>query len=306
MAAMSRAAMLVAAMLVAAAVGVAGMLWLNSVQPPAIGDARPHGPSQRIVVFGPNNVECLFAMGAGRRVVGRDSWTSWPPAARKLPDIGSLQTPNYEIIRSLRPDLMILQFAPPGVREFAASAGIPVLQVNMDSLATIRAGIAALGEAIGDPEAARLLNERIEVELEQVRHMVAGRPRPTVMVVVGRKPGTLADILVAGRSYLGELVEVAGGKNLFAGNELSYVPVPLEAIRQQGPEVIVEFRGDALAEQAKDAIRAEWAGLGAVPAVVDGRVYVSDADCALKPGPRIAETARVLAAMIHPETGPMQ
>lgn len=309
---MNRIVLLGIVMLAAAGVGTGAMLWLNGIQPPAVGDgsdgenvAGEPGP-RRIVAFGPNVVESLFAMGAGHRLVGRDSWAKYPPAAENLPDVGSFQTANLEIIRSLKPDLILLQFGVRNVPTFAAENGIATAQVKMDSLVTIRQGIEKIGRVIEDPTAARLLNARIELELVAVAHAVRRRPRPSVLIVIGRKPGALADIFAAGRSYLGELVEIAGGTNLLAGRQNSYVPVPLEEIRRLKPEMIIELRSDTLTAAQQAGLLAEWNAVGDVPAAANKRIFVVSAEFALKPGPRIGRTARLLAKLIHPDVGPMK
>src|SRR5664280_3170793 len=66
------------------------------------------GPAQRVVSLAPSNTEILFAVGAGSQVVGRDSFSDYPPQAKSLPDIGgSMGNFNTEAILALHPDLVL-------------------------------------------------------------------------------------------------------------------------------------------------------------------------------------------------------
>jgi iron complex transport system substrate-binding protein len=307
MARMNRTVWLAVAVGVAAALGVGLMLWMNTLGPAAgpapAASGRPaeRPPPQRIIAIGPNVVEILFALGARERVVGRDSWAAYPPQVARIPKVGSLTDADLEGIRSLRADLILHQSGMKRLADFAREYGVARVQVDMDSLETIREGIRRIGEAIGSPAAAEALNAEIALGLARVKQAVEGRPRPTVVVVIGRTPGTLGNLRLAGGSFLGELAEVAGGRNLYAAGG-DYVQVSAEDVAAAAPEVILEVRGEAeLSDAQRRRIAAAWEVLSAVPAVRDERVYLVHGEHAPKPGPRIVRTARQMARLIHPE-----
>ncbi|MGH8011975.1 MAG: helical backbone metal receptor, partial [Candidatus Binataceae bacterium] len=63
--------------------------------------------SLRIVSLDPAVTETIFALGAGKELVGVSQYTDYPPQAVKLPKVGTFLTPNIEAIVALRPTLII-------------------------------------------------------------------------------------------------------------------------------------------------------------------------------------------------------
>src|SRR5579884_1563697 len=103
----------------------------------------PAWPAERIVSLAPSITETLFAIGAGPEVVGVSQYCDYPPAALKLPRVGSFLTPNLEAIVGLRPGLIIGLDTSSNDREIRAleRMGYQVLTINDDSLGGIRESI---------------------------------------------------------------------------------------------------------------------------------------------------------------------
>ncbi len=262
-------------------------------------------PPQRIVSTAPSITEMLYALGLGDRVVGVTTYCRYPPEAARKPKIGDYLRPNLELIIAARPDLVILERT--GVRNWnrLSSSRFPVLEVDDATLAGIFDSLERIARAAGVPERAAALKAKIEKELDAVRRRAAGRPRPRTMFVLGRTPGRLEGIVVAGRgTYLDELIELAGGKNIFSDTVSAYARVPLEEILARDPEVILDMGEmadpEAVDEQRRRAARALWNSQPTLSAVRRNRVYVLASGAFLIPGPRVAEAARALAEMIHP------
>src|SRR5262245_30065565 len=71
-------------------------------------EIKLNGPAQHVISMAPSNTEILFAVGAGNQVVGRDTLSDYPEAAKNVKDIGStFDALNTELIVSLKPDLVI-------------------------------------------------------------------------------------------------------------------------------------------------------------------------------------------------------
>jgi iron complex transport system substrate-binding protein len=259
---------------------------------------------ERIVSTAPSITQMLYALGLGDRVVGVTTYCRYPPEAQHKPKIGDYLRPNLELIAAARPDLVIVERT--GVKPALArgSLSFPVLEVDDGTLAGIFASIEAIGRAAGVPERAAALNARLRAELQQVERTTAGKPRPRTMVVLGRTPGRLEGIVVAGKgSYLDELIRLAGGHNIFADTVSPYSKVPLEEVLARDPEVIVDL-GEMSAGQGLDAARRQavlalWKTQPRLTAVRTGRVFVEAPDLFVVPGPRVAEAARALARMLH-------
>lgn len=256
-----------------------------------------------VVTFAPSITETVFAIGQGDRVTGVTDFCLYPPEVAALPKLGGVFNPDLEALAALAPAVLIV----PGpsstgkLAEFARRMGVAVVDGHMDSLATIDAGIQRIGDALGAADEATMVRQEIAAQLDAIARAVADRPRPRVLLVASRDTHTLDSVFtMGGTSFLSELLDVAGGENIFAGETQPYFEASKEAIVASEPDAIVEFHaGEALTEEELARFRSDWSALPTLPAVRDGRVYLLTEDFTLIPGPRIVETARLLAQRLH-------
>jgi iron complex transport system substrate-binding protein len=275
-------------------------LWLPAVLLAA-------GPA-RIVSTSPSITEMLYAMGLGNRVVGVTTFCHYPPEAARKPKIGNYLQPNMETIVALRPDLVIAEVT--GVRQggkFAAHR-LNVVEVDDGTIAGIYDSIGRIGKAAGAQGAASALSGRIRGSLAEVRQRTAKLPPRRMVFVVGRSPGRLEELVVAGKgSYLEEVMTLAGGRNIFGDTLGQYSKVTLEELLARNPEVIVDMGEMAqtvgVTEQAKRAVVVLWGRYPSLAAVKQRRVFAVASDIFVVPGPRVVDAAREFARMLHPEAG---
>jgi iron complex transport system substrate-binding protein len=122
-----------------------------------------------------------------------------------------------------------------------------------------------------------------------------------VLVVFGRERGTLRTVYASGgRGFIHDLVETAGGRNVFGDVPRENVQATAELVLAAAPEVIVELRADPLPPDEAERERAVWSALAAVPAVRNGRVHLLAGRELVVPGPRLGEAAERLARALHP------
>jgi iron complex transport system substrate-binding protein len=256
----------------------------------------------RIVSLVPSATEALFAMGAGPRLVGVGSFDTFPPDVDRLPRVGALLDPDVERILALKPDLMICYASQVDLHAQLQRAGIPLFLYKHGSLADVVATIRQLGRAIGAPRDAETLASRVEHDLDAVRARVAGRTRPRVMLVIGRDSQSLRTISVSGGyGFLHDLVELAGGVNVFAEVRRESLNVSSETVLVRAPDVIIELRYSGTGTDGEmERERRVWAGLPGVPAVRAQRVHVLFGGAFVIPGPRVVRTAAMFADIIHP------
>lgn len=280
------------------------LAWMAACRP--AGTAPPAAAPRRIVSTAPSLTEILFALGLGDRVAGVSTFCRYPPEAEKLPKIGTFLNPNVEAILALKPDLVVVLKNPTGLTGRLRELGLKAIEVDQESLASIGNSIRAVGEAAGAAERASALNREIQGALDGIRRRVQGRPRRKIAFLVGRSPGELQGLVAAGRaSYLNELMELAGGANVFAGAAGAYPKVSLEEMLARDPEVIVDMGEMAdtvgVTEDQKRAVVALWSRYPALSAVRAGRVYAVSDDIFVVPGPRVVQAARAFARFLHPE-----
>ena len=260
-------------------------------------------PPRRIISIVPAVTEMLFAIGAGPRVIAISSFDNFPPEARQLPRVGALLDPNLEMILSLRPDLVVVYKSQTDLITQLTRANIPTFSYAHGGLADIVSTIEALGRLTEAVEGAQSLARRLNERLDAVRARVGSRPRPRVLLVFGRDARSLRNIYASGGTgFLHDMIDLAGGDNVFRDVKRESVQATTEAILTSAPDVIIELRytGD-MAPDALDRERLTWNGLSAVPAVRTGRVHFLVGDEFVVPGPRIGEATERMARAIHPE-----
>ena len=258
----------------------------------------------RIISLVPAATEMLFAVGAGPHVIAVSSYDTYPPKVRQLPSVGALIDPNVERILSLKPDLVIVYGSQTNLKQQLARAGIGVFDYRHAGLADVTETIRAIGARTGNVAQSNDVANRIEHELDVIRMKVRTLPRPRTLLVFGREPGSLRGLYASGGvGFLNDMLEVAGGANVFAGVKLQSVQGSTEQVLAARPDVILETRASnaAFPPGQRGAELDAWKTLASVPAVKNGRVIFLFDDRIVVPGPRVAEGTLVMAKALHPE-----
>jgi len=259
-------------------------------------------PPRRIVSLIPAVTEMIFAMGAGDRVVGVSAYDRYPPQVDRLPRVGGLIDPNVERIFSLKPDLVIVYDTQEDLKQRLDRAAIPFYRYEHRALPDIAATMRSVGARVGAGERANQLATGMEAELDAIRRMVSGQPRFKTLLVFGRDPGSLRNIYASGGyGFLHDMLEVAGGDDVFADTKQQSVQASTEMILARRPEVIIELHyGDSLKSADLQREAAVWDALPSIPAVRAHRVYLLVGDEFVVPGPRVVSATRTLARTLHP------
>jgi iron complex transport system substrate-binding protein len=257
----------------------------------------------RIISLIPAVTEMLFAIGAGPQVVAVGSFDRFPAEVEKLPRVGALIDPDVERILSLRPDLMVIYGSQADLRTQLERARIPVYMYSHAGLADITATIRSLGARVGREQAAAHLATSIETRIAAIKSRVAGRRRPRTLVVFERESMALRGIYASGGiGFIHDMVEAAGGTNIFADVKRQAVQATTELILSRRPDVILDLRGEEISPETDRRETAVWQALPSVPAVRTGRVYLFGDQRTVVPGPRVAEAIELFARTLHPES----
>lgn len=267
-------------------------------------DDQPTTPT-RIISCAPSLTEMLFALGAGDTVIGVTRYCEFPEEAKKLPKYGDLYNPSLEAMVAARPDLIV---ALPGNerlrRYFADKPGVRLFETKStpETIAEIAATMIELGRAIGREKQAHELIAHTNNTLAALREQHAGRPRPRVMIVVGREQGSLANLYAVGKpTYLTELLDIIGADNVVADEKLGKYPVlSREAILRLNPDIIIETHHAADTPETRAEMRKAWQALPAVAALRNDRLLILTDKHVLLPGPFLERDAAALARMVHP------
>jgi iron complex transport system substrate-binding protein len=269
------------------------------------GDPQPAGKAQRIVSLVPAVTEMLFAIGAGPQIVAVSSYDHFPPEVEALPKVGALVDPDTERILSLRPTLVVVYGSQNDVEARFKQAGIPTFNYRhavTDAILGTFDTITALGAATGHEAQARELVVRVTSALDDIRMRVAGLDRPRTLLVIGRQPKTLQGIYVQGGSgFLNEMLEIAGGQNVFEDVKRESVQPSSETLLRRAPDVLLELRATQPAGDYPGGDLEVWNTLASIPAVRNQRVHALVGDHVVVPGPRLAEGTEAIARALHPD-----
>lgn len=252
---------------------------------------------QRIICLTAETTEIAFALGAGDRVVGISGYSVRPPEARRKPKVAAYTSARLDKILELQPDL-ILAFSDLQaeiVRDLV-KAGLSVVVTNQRSLADTWDAIRLIGRVLGCPAGAEKLASDLQDEVEGIQRAAARLPRrPRVFFEEWDDP------LISGIRWVGELVEAAGGEDIFpemrgAHRAPDRVVDPAEVVRRDPEVIVASWCGKRV---NPDRIRAR-PGWQVITAVRQGRIHEIKSPDILQPGPSLVRGLRQLAACIAP------
>jgi iron complex transport system substrate-binding protein len=124
-----------------------------------------------------------------------------------------------------------------------------------------------------------------------------------VLLVFERQPGTLREVYASGGAgFLHEMLEIAGGQNVFADIPRESVQPSNETLLARAPDVILEVRASGLIDSGDASTeRTVWSALPGLPAVRNGKVHFMSGQHLVVPGPRLAQATEDFARVLHPE-----
>jgi iron complex transport system substrate-binding protein len=261
--------------------------------------SAPVANVRRIVSIAPSSTEILHALGLGRRIVGVDRWSDYPPRVLKLPRVGSDLRVDVERVAELKPDLVVASLHVPGMEDNLPAferAGFAYLALGGVGLDGIWDDMRVIGRYLAREQRAEALIADTRARMAQVaaRSSAANGARPRVHWEWSAHP-----FVAARRSWITELLEMAGGQNAYSDLDVESVRVtPADAIARQ-PDVVVACWCGARKLPSVERILAR-PGWQDTPAIRQRRVAVFKEDLFGRPGPRLAQGLEQLATLLSP------
>lgn len=253
-------------------------------------------PAQRIVALAPHIVENLFTAGVGDHLVGVVSHSDYPPAAQKIPRVGRYTNVSTEAIVALAPDLVIVWASNPGATPARLRKmrilGIPVYVANPQTLADIARAIVDYGKLAGRAAYARRAAAQFRDQLASLRARYAQRAPVSVFYQVWNDP----IITLNGSQFVGAVIRLCGGRNIFADAEAVAPRVSVEAVLARDPQAIVASGGGG---GGRPAWLARWQQWPQLQAVAEGHLFYVPPDLIQRPTVRILKGARRLCRQLQ-------
>jgi iron complex transport system substrate-binding protein len=258
-------------------------------------------PAQRIVSIAPSNTEILFALGAGKQVVGREELSDYPAEAKNVTSIGSVfQKINTEAIVALKPDLILAAEinSPEQVKALEDLKLTVYYLQNPKTFDDLYTNLETVGKLTGRSVEATKLNQSLKARYDAVtKKVAAAKNAPTVFYEIDATdptkpytsgPGTFIDLVIG----------LAGGKNIGAELKGAFAQISSEELVKQNPNIIV--LGDALYGVTPESV-AQRPGWSALSAIKDKQVFAFDDNLISRPGPRLIDGLEQMAQLLHPE-----
>nr|WP_235505377.1 helical backbone metal receptor [Acidovorax sp. Leaf160] len=248
-------------------------------------------PPDRIVSLLPSLTETVCALDQCHRLVGVDRYSNWPEAVQRLPQVGGGIDPNIEAIVALKPDVVLLA-ASSRASDRLEALGIKVVALEPKTHADVRRVLATMGQLLGVPAAqgADRVWRVIDAGVQAATQSLPARAQNVrVYFEVSRGPYAAGE-----SSFIGETLTRLGVRNV--------VPAALGPFPRLNPEFVVRARPQIILIGNRSMQQAVfYPGWDSLPAVRDNRICAfgpGEADVVVRPGPRMAEAARIMARCI--------
>jgi iron complex transport system substrate-binding protein len=250
---------------------------------------------QRIVSLLPSLTESVCALGQCSRLVGVDRYSNWPASVQQLPRVGGGVDPNIEAIVALKPDLVLMAESSRAAERLQA-LGLKVLMLEPKTHEQVQVVMAKVGEALGlAPAKAEQVWRNVDAGVSAAASSLPEHVRGIrVYFEVNRAPYAAGE-----SSFIGQTL-----KRLGVGN---VVPAELGPFPKLNPEFVVRANPDLIMVGQRNVQgMTERPGWQRLRAVREQRICIfnsDDEDAIVRPGPRMAEGARLLAQCILKHSG---
>ena len=250
-------------------------------------------PARRVVSLAPHLTELMYAAGAGERLVGAVQYSDYPPAARRLPRIGSEASIDLEALVALRPDLVIAWPNAGSARVVAriAALGIPVFRSEPRELEDIARTLEILGRLAGTQGAAAAAADAFRARAAALARRYAARPPVRVFYQVWDRPL----VTVNGDHVISKVIRLCGGENVMAALPALAPEIDREQVLRADPEVVVASGTGGARPPWLDA----WGAFPGLAAVRGGSLYAIRPELLQRHTPRLLDGADELCRILE-------
>ncbi len=247
--------------------------------------------AQRIVALAPHLTELVYAAGAGKQLVAVGRYSDYPADAATKPVISDAFAVNYEVLTTLRPDLVLVwgSGTPERIKSKLRTLGIPVYEIEIRNVAGLAVTLRSIGRLAGTEGVAQARAQAITTDWAALKASYAGRKPVRVFFQLWDAPL----MTLSGQHLISSAISACGGTNVFAELPTLTATVSWEVAVQRDPELVMTAGSPS--EPAKPGRWAEFAQVSATRHAGFGRI---DGDLIARSGPRFVDGARELCVAI--------
>jgi iron complex transport system substrate-binding protein len=258
-------------------------------------------PAQRVVSLAASNTEILFAVGAGKQVVGRDEFSDYPVEAKDLPSVGgSMGVYSLEAIAALKPDLVFAaEINTPEQVKSLEDLGLTVYYLkNPATLEEMYGNLEIAAALTGHSAEAAALIDSLKARVQAVDEKIMPLSYAPVVFYELDSTDPAKPFTAGPGSFVDLLIARAGGINVGAALEGQWAQIGLEQLLVSNPKIIL--LGDAMWGTTPESV-AMRPGWDSLQAVQDKSIFPFDDNLVSRPGPRLVDGLEALAKILHPD-----
>jgi iron complex transport system substrate-binding protein len=259
-------------------------------------DIRFDSIPRRIISLAPSITEALYAIGADSSLIGVTTYCDYPPQAKEKTKVGGLVDPNFEVIASLKPDLVLMTVE--GNLKTAYDAlqnlGIQVFVTNPRDVEGIKKMLTAFGAITGRQEQAEKLTASLDKEREKLLEDNKLKQPDDILFLISVHP-----LITSNKnSFTNGILELAGLNNIYKDEPIDYPSISYEDIIKRNPRFIViplDTVNTVLKQTYLDELNRSLTKLDAVK---NNKIIFADANILFRPGPRVVNAANYLKNIV--------
>jgi iron complex transport system substrate-binding protein len=242
-------------------------------------------PAKRIVSLAPYLTEILFAAGAGSTLVGTVNYSDYPKQALQIPRVGNYDNFDVERILALKPDLIIAwQSGNPTVHvERLRNLGLAIYMGEPRVFEDVPRNLERLGKLAGTAHTAQQAAAAFRQRYTRLQQRYSSRPTVSVFYEIWNQPL----MTVNGEHLISRMMQLCGGRNVFAGLTPLAPVIDLEAVLKADPEAIM---ASGMNEKSPEWLE-HWRQYPSLRAIRGNNLFFIPPDLMQRNGPRILDGA---------------
>ena len=198
-------------------------------------------PKQRIITLSPHLAEIVAELGATDQLVGVSDASNFPNAVKNIKVVSDFQNINLELIKQLKPDLILIWKSGTSTKQQAALQSIfkgtntQLVQSDAISLMDISNEFERLGKIIGKEKNAQEVAKKFQADLKKIE--VYNQRKSPISVFYQAWPTPV--MTINGKHLISDMIKVCGGNQIFANEKILVPTVSIEAVIERNPEVVI-------------------------------------------------------------------